>query len=107
MAYVPIINGDVNRYGNHITRIFNLYGQNLGTNHAKYDRKTNYEALYCALEGMADLLNKGGDQRPPIVGFPYLMGSALGGGNWDIVQRLVEVAFDGYENEVLIVRLKT
>lgn len=103
MAHVPI-NGTVNRYNNHISRIFNLYGQNLGTNYTKRDRKTNYEALYSALEKMAGVLTEyDGDHRPAVVGFPFLMGSALGGGNWKIVERLIEVAFDGYESDVFIV----
>lgn len=114
---IPLIDGVTNRHRNNIRRIYNLYGQNLGTNHARYDRKTNYEALYSALESMADSLrnNKEVDaykhpsdlRREPVVGFPYLMGSALGGGNWNIVQRLIEVAFDRYENDVIIVKLKT
>jgi len=101
------LNGKVNRYNNHIRRIYNLYGQNLGTNHAKYDRKTNYEALYSALEAMADSLMPDEIDLPqPIVGFPYLMGSGLGGGDFRIVQRLIEVAFDGYESDVIIVKYK-
>jgi O-acetyl-ADP-ribose deacetylase (regulator of RNase III) len=102
------MNGKVNRYNNHIRRIYNLYGQNLGTNHAKYDRKTNYEALYSALEAMADSLMPAAETslQQPIVGFPYLMGSGLGGGDFRIVQRLIEVAFDGYENDVIIVKYK-
>ncbi len=97
-------------HGTKIQQIFNLYGQNLGTQFKERGgRMTDYDALYLALKGMADTLSarytKLG-QKPPVVGFPFLMGSALGGGNWHIVSRLIEVAFDGYENDVLIVRLK-
>ena len=104
------LNGKVNRYNNHIRRIYNLYGQNLGTIHGsqKRLRMTNYEALYSALEAMADSLMTSSENslQQPVVGFPYLMGSALGGGKWEIVQRLIEVAFDGYQGEVLIVKFK-
>jgi hypothetical protein len=43
--------------------------------------------------------------RSPSVGFPYQMGSFRGGGSWDIVSRLIEVAFDGYNGDVIIYRL--
>jgi hypothetical protein len=33
------------------------------------------------------------------------MGSFRGGGNWDIVSRLIEVAFDDYPNDVIVYRL--
>jgi O-acetyl-ADP-ribose deacetylase (regulator of RNase III) len=107
-AEIPLVDGYVNRHGNKISRIYNLYGQNLGTIKGleRRVRMTDYEALYSALESVADSLNLGGDKMPPIIGFPYLMGSDLGGGRWEIVQRLIEVAFDGYENEVIIVKLK-
>jgi len=103
------------KHGTNIRAIFNLYGQNLGTQFKERGgRMTDYDALYMALVGMVKVLKTTDEDkqmfdfcREPVVGFPYLMGSALGGGNWDIVSRLIEVAFDGYENDVLIVRLKT
>ena len=102
------LNGKVNRYNNHIRRIYNLYGQNLGTPAGKRMRMTNYEAIYSALEAMADSLMPESENslQQPVVGFPYLMGSDRGGASWEIVQRLIEVAFDGYQNEVLIVKFK-
>jgi len=103
-----------NRVGNRISRIYNLYGQNLGTDYKKlYDRKTDYEGLYSALEKMVDdLMPTEADKmmfdydRSPAVGFPYKMGSALGGGSWDIVQRLIEVAFDKYSADVFIYKFQ-
>ena len=105
------------KHGTNIHRIFNLYGQNLGTQFKKSGgRMTDYEGLYSALVGMAQVLKNDPrltaymhpkDIHPePVVGFPWGMGSALGGGNFDIVSRLIEVAFDGYESDVLIVRFK-
>jgi O-acetyl-ADP-ribose deacetylase (regulator of RNase III) len=86
-----------------ISRIYNLYGQNL---YGKGTRQTNYDALYSALEGMAhDLTENDMDLPVPSVGFPYQMGSFRGGGNWDIVSRLIEVAFDDYANDVIVYRL--
>lgn len=86
--------------------IFNLYGQNLGTDHSKkLVRKTNYEALYSALEKMANLLSETDPaSRALVVGFPWGMGCGLGGGNWNIVERMIEVAFDGYAEDVIVVK---
>ena len=86
-----------------IRRIYNLYGQNL---YGKGTRQTDYDALYSALEGMAnDLIENDMDLPPPSVGFPYLMGSFRGGGSFDIVSRLIEVAFEDYPNDVIVYRL--
>lgn len=108
-------NTQFNQHGNKICRIYNLYGQNLGTDYCKrFDRKTDYEGLYSALEGMVNHLRPTEADlamfdynRSPIVGFPYKMGSDRGGGSWDIVQRLIEVAFDGYPADVLVCKLET
>lgn len=107
LGLIPTTNG-VNRHNSSIFAIYNLYGQNLGTDKTLTytPRKTNYEALYTALDKMAtDLVGASkivdSVELPP-VGFPYKMGSALGGGSWDIVQRLIEVAFADYPADVFI-----
>ncbi len=87
-------------HGTNIELIFNLYGQNLYGNGV---RQTNYDALYNALDSMAAELSDR-DDSPLVVGFPYLMGCGLGGGDWNIVSRLIEVAFDGYKSDVVIVK---
>jgi O-acetyl-ADP-ribose deacetylase (regulator of RNase III) len=94
-----------------IKAIFNLYGQNLGTGPSRNPiRKTNYEALYNALEGLRNAVEHGdgylSDVKNGRVAFPYKMGSALGGGSWDVVERLIEVAFDGYNNDVIIYKFE-
>ena len=113
-ADIDLINGVKNRRGTSLCRIYNLYGQNLGTDYSKrWDRKTDYEALYSALEGMAFDLKETEEQRmmfdfcrEPVVAFPHLMGSHRGGGSWDIVERLIEVSFDNYQGRVMIVHYK-
>lgn len=108
-ANISLKNGIANSQGSSISRIYNLYGQNL---YGKGTRQTNYDALYSALEGMAkhlepteaDKMMFDYDRRPK-VGFPYQMGSFRGGGSWDIVSRLIEVAFADYPNDVIIYRL--
>jgi O-acetyl-ADP-ribose deacetylase (regulator of RNase III) len=98
VGYIPAENNSSS-----IRRIYNLYGQNL---FGKGTRQTNYDALYSALEGMAnDLIENDMDLSAPSVGFPYQMGSFRGGGNWDIVSRLIEVAFDDYPSDVIVYRL--
>jgi hypothetical protein len=110
-AEIELINGVKNRRGTDLCRIYNLYGQNLGTDYSKrLDRNTDYEALYSALEGMAFDLKETEEQRmmfdfcrEPVVAFPFRMGSDRAKGDWRIVERLIEVAFDGYKGKVLIV----
>jgi O-acetyl-ADP-ribose deacetylase (regulator of RNase III) len=85
-------------------KIFNLYGQTL---YGSRKRMTNYNALYDALEGMKNYLVDNDEDLPvPDVGFPYLMGCGLGGGDWRIVERLIEVAFHNYEGHIFIYRFK-
>lgn len=85
--------------------IFNLYGQNLGTDYNKlYDRKTDYEALFTALQKMNNLCSR--DAGHLTVAFPWKMGADRGGGHWDIVERLIEVSFDTYKGRVMIVHYK-
>lgn len=103
VGYIPFMDGVANKHGNQIGLIYNLYGQNL---FGKGTRQTNYDALYNALEGMSKYLTENDMDLPvPSVGFPFQMGSFRGGGNWDIVSRLIEVAFDDYANDVMIYRL--
>lgn len=83
-----------------IKKIFNLYGQNL---YGKSKRQTNYDALYNAMESMKNYLEEYDSDLPvPSIGFPYLMGCGLGGGDWRIVERLIEVAFHNYDGDVII-----
>jgi O-acetyl-ADP-ribose deacetylase (regulator of RNase III) len=87
-----------------IKKVFNLYGQTL---YGKGKRQTNYNALYDSLEGMKNyLVDNDMDLTVPNVGFPYLMGCGLGGGDWRIVERLIEVAFHNYDGDVMIYKFK-
>jgi O-acetyl-ADP-ribose deacetylase (regulator of RNase III) len=83
--------------------IFNLYGQNLGTDKNKlYDRKTDYEALFTALQKMATYFKDDHPLDTLTVGLPYKIGCGLGSGDWNIVERLIEVAFKNYYGDVRI-----
>ena len=101
IGYIP--EEQSKKHNTQIKKIFNLYGQNL---FGKGTRQTNYDALYNALEGMSKYLTENDMDLPvPSVGFPFQMGSFRGGGSWDIVSRLIEVAFDDYPSDVIIYRL--
>lgn len=88
------------KHGTKIKFIFNLYGQNL---YGKGMRQTDYEAIYSALELMADTLISSALLGP--VGFPYKMSSDRAGASWDIISRMIEVAFAEYPGDVLIYKL--
>jgi hypothetical protein len=79
--------------------VFNLYGQfDMGTE----TRKLNYEWMYTALETMefairsnAEAISekynlKNGDFT---IAFPYKMGCDRAGGNWSIVENIIETIF--------------
>jgi O-acetyl-ADP-ribose deacetylase (regulator of RNase III) len=86
-----------------IGTIFNLYGQCF---YGKGTRQTNYNALFDALSTMSKQIehNSVMTGKTPTVGFPHLIGCGLGGGDWNIVSRLIEVAFDGCSSDVVIVK---
>ena len=82
--------------------IFNLYGQDFTS--AKGARMTNYEGIFAALEkarNIVETLYAG--KKMPTVGLPYLMSCALGGGRWEILEPMIQIAFDGYEGDVVVV----
>lgn len=76
-------------YGERSILVFNLYGQ-----YGHWKRRdglinTEYDALHSALQAMATHLYQIGGS--PYIGLPKL-GCGLGGGNWDIVETLIEDA---------------
>ena len=90
------------KHGTKIKFIFNLYGQNL---FGRDSRQTDYEAIYSALELMANDITKN-----PLfdsnftVGFPYKMASDRGGARWEIIENMIGVAFENYPGNVIIVK---
>lgn len=85
-----------------IKRVFNLYGQDL---YGRDARMVNYEAIYQALSSMASLVkSKGVPLGFTKVGFPHGMGCVRAGGDWRIVEKMIEVAFENTGLEVMICR---
>ena len=75
--------------------VANLFGQK---NYGPTKRQVNYEAMYTALEELRDfmIINK-----LKTVGFPKNMGSALAGGNFDIITSMIHTLFTNFNVEII------
>lgn len=99
--------GDVNKLGKFSKGlgkdgkwVYNLYGQyNYGTD----GRKTNYEAIYVALESAAIDCLKNGIKS---IAIPAFLASGLAGGSWLIIEAMIKEVFEGLPIEVYICSLK-
>lgn len=81
-------------YINEDAKIFNLYAQlNYGYDGECY---TNYDALKDALEYISTYYHN------KTIAIPYLMGCHRGGGDWNIVYKMIEEIFGDSDCEVLI-----
>lgn len=80
--------------------VFNLHAQNL---FGAGSRFVNYEALYEAMERARDIIvrNLGGHGT---VGVPYNMAAFRAGGDFRIVETMLEVIFENTNLDVMIVR---
>ena len=76
--------------------IFNLHAQQL---YGVCSRFLNYEALYKCLEAVSTILTG----RKIIIGIPMKMGSDRAGGDWRIVEKMIEVVFENTQHEIIIV----
>lgn len=72
-----------------LATIYNLYGQ---VNYGREKRQVHYGLLAKALVQMGSLC-----VDKDVVGFPYLMGCDRAGGDWEVVQELIEAAFSHCE----------
>lgn len=83
------------------TRIVaNLFGQEYYGGNCQ---QTNYSALRSAIRSLSQ--NKFLRKNKLTLGFPYLMGCALGGGDWNVVQPMLEKELADYPGKVEIWRL--
>ncbi len=80
--------------------VVNLYGQD---GYGTATRQLNYEAIYKSMETVA----KNMGQKPHssyIIGFPYGMGCGLAGGNWTIIESMINAIFEPTKIPVFVVK---
>jgi O-acetyl-ADP-ribose deacetylase (regulator of RNase III) len=71
--------------------VANLFAQfNYGTN----KRQLDYERLYTSLEHLVKIMK---NHKWKSVGFPYGMGAGLAGGDWRIINVMIEALFDDFD----------
>lgn len=80
--------------------VANLFGQE---RYGRYGRQTDYEALRKALKSLAS--NKYLLEREASLGFPYRIGCALGGGDWNVVYEMLREELYSYPGRVEIWKL--
>ena len=79
--------------GNKTQYIANLCGQyNCGYDNKRY---TSYDAIYSALEKLADYCVRKGIKS---VAFPYKMSSVRGGASWDVIYAMIMDVFKNNDN---------
>jgi O-acetyl-ADP-ribose deacetylase (regulator of RNase III) len=82
--------------------IANIFGQlNYGTN----KQYTNYSALQNGLDSVANAITNIEKYKNNTVAIPYGIGCGLGGGDWDIVQKIIKEIFEFYGCDVTIYKL--
>lgn len=85
---------------NHSRCVANLFGQEY---YGRTKQQTNYEMLRRALQKLAT--NKYLIDNNMTLGFPYLIGCALGGGDWNIVLPMLKEELAIYPHKVEIWKL--
>ncbi len=81
--------------------IVNLYGQD---GYGTATRQLNYEAIYKAMETLMKNMTRN-SHKQYVIGFPYLMGCHLAGGNFLIVESMIKAIFEDCSNiKVYIVK---
>lgn len=95
---------DSNHFEIKLRYIANLFGQDQYGNDGK--QYTNYQALQCSLYSMKRwaLFNPYGDVKT--IAFPYGMGAGLGGGDWDVISKMIEDTFRDTDIEIQYWKLR-
>ena len=78
--------------------IYNCYSQYY---YGRDQRQTNYEAVYT---GLRAILGHAESKGLTSLSLPYKMGCMLGGGNWKIVNAIIEDLFENSPMELYICR---
>lgn len=94
--------GTMAEYNTPFIGIFNLFGQEK----FGYDGKcyTDYTSLYKCFEKVKESLHKALllKEDKYTIAFPYLMACHRGGGDWNIVYKMIEEVFGDSDYEILI-----
>ena len=70
-------------------RVVNMFAQeDYGYNGKRY---TSYDAFWSCLEDLKSQIPKGAT-----IAFPYKIGCGLGGANWEIIEKMIELVFKDY-----------
>jgi len=72
-----------------------------GQDHFGYDNSvyTNYDKLQMCFDSVAKYADENFDSRP-VIAFPYLMSCHRGGGDWNIVYKMIEETFKNFEVQI-------
>ena len=60
---------------------------------------TNYDKLQECLDGVEEYATYEYDKRP-VIAFPYLMSCHRGGGDWNVVYKMIEDTFKNFDVEI-------
>lgn len=75
--------------------VANLFGQDT---YGKEKRQVNYEAIYTAMDSCKKLMEQ---ENWASIGFPKNMASDLAGGDWRIIEKMIECIFEDFEVEIV------
>lgn len=96
--------GKVSYWTNGDVFVFNLYGQ---YHYGAGKQQTDYAALQQALAGMLYHITQIERWNPSFtikIGFPYLIGCGLAGGDWKVVEKMIDDVFTN--RDVYLYRLE-
>lgn len=92
---------DITEYAHtYASQVINVFGE---YNFSKTKRVIKYDSVLSALESFCDdcLKNYNGDKKI-VLGFPFLFGCGLAGGDWRIMQAIIFSVFEKYSDKIEI-----
>lgn len=80
--------------------VCNLFGQNKYGNDGK--QYTNYQAIECGLYALKrEILFGEAKYYTESISFPWNMGAARGGGDWNVIKAMIETVFGDTDIEII------
>ena len=84
----------------HASFVVNVFGE---YNFSKSKRAIEYDKVLTALESFCvDYLDNYVGEKKIILGFPYLFGCGLAGGDWRIMKQIIFTTFEKYSDKIEI-----